>query len=508
MWKCGANYDIIGMLAPKKGKNEESREEIDSMATSKNTSALDRRFGYTAKGSSFKTECLAGLTTFFAMAYILMVNANMFANPFGDGTNVLGVTYGAIYIATAISAVIGTVAIGLLANLPLAQASGMGLNAYFVYTVVLGLGFSYANALVLVLFDGILFILLTVTGLRKLIFQAIPQAVRVAIPAGIGLFIAFLGLQNAGIIIPSESTGVTLASFNLLANGWNVGIMAMVVTIVALLAIAIMSHRNVKGSVLLGIVGGTVLYYVLGFLTIPNFGADITMSSPFAAFNEFFSGAFGKVFTEGFNFAPYVEAHGVANTILTIATTALAFCMVDMFDTIGTLYGACARGNMLTKDGEVPNMDKAMLADAIATTTGAICGTSTVTTFVESSSGVAEGGRTGLSSMVTALMFLVAMFLSPVAQLVPGCATAAALIYVGVLMMNCVKDIKWLDATEAVPAFLTLAIMPFAYNISYGICFGLLSYVVINLCTGKAKNIKAGTWVITALFVAMLLLTH
>lgn len=501
MWKCSANYDIIGMLAPKKGKNEESREEIDSMATSKNTSALDRHFGYTAKGSSFKTECLAGLTTFFAMAYILMVNAGMFSS-------IPGVTYGAIYIATAISAVIGTVAIGLLANLPLAQASGMGLNAYFVYTVVLGLGFSYANALVLVLFDGILFILLTVTGLRKLIFQAIPQAVRVAIPAGIGLFIAFLGLQNAGIIIPSESTGVTLASFNLLAHGWNAGVMAMIVTIVALLAIAIMSHRNVKGSVLLGIVGGTVLYYVLGFLTIPNFGADITMSSPFAAFNEFFSGAFGKVFTEGFNFAPYVEAHGVANTILTIATTALAFCMVDMFDTIGTLYGACARGNMLTKDGEVPNMDKAMLADAIATTTGAICGTSTVTTFVESSSGVAEGGRTGLSSMVTALMFLVAMFLSPVAQLVPGCATAAALIYVGVLMMNCVKDIKWLDATEAVPAFLTLAIMPFAYNISYGICFGLLSYVVINLCTGKAKNIKAGTWVITALFVAMLLLTH
>lgn len=480
MWKCGANYDIIGVLAPKKGKNEESREEIDSMATSKNTSALDRHFGYTAKGSSFKTECLAGLTTFFAMAYILMVNAGMFSS-------IPGVTYGAIYIATAISAVIGTVAIGLLANLPLAQASGMGLNAYFVYTVVLGLGFSYANALVLVLFDGILFILLTVTGLRKLIFQAIPQAVRVAIPAGIGLFIAFLGLQNAGIIIPSESTGVTLASFNLLAHGWNAGVMAMIVTIVALLAIAIMSHRNVKGSVLLGIVGGTVLYYVLGFLTIPNFGADITMSSPFA---------------------PYVEAHGVANTVLTIATTALAFCMVDMFDTIGTLYGACARGNMLTKDGEVPNMDKAMLADAIATTTGAICGTSTVTTFVESSSGVAEGGRTGLSSMVTALMFLVAMFLSPVAQLVPGCATAAALIYVGVLMMNCVKDIKWLDATEAVPAFLTLAIMPFAYNISYGICFGLLSYVVINLCTGKVKNIKAGTWVITALFVAMLLLTH
>ncbi len=471
------------------------------MTSTKNTNALDRYFGYTAKGSTLRTEIMAGLTTFFAMAYILMVNAGMFSA-------IPGVEYGAIYIATAISAVIGTVAIGLLANLPLAQASGMGLNAYFVYTVVLGLGFSYANALVLVLFDGLLFILLTVTGLRKLIFQAIPQAVRVAIPAGIGLFIAFLGLQNAGIIVPDAATGVTLASFNLLTNGWNANIMGMVVTIVALLAIAIMSHRKVKGSVLLGIVGGAVLYYVLGFLTVKEFAVNITMDSPFKAFEQFFSGSFCKVFTEGFNFAPYAETHGVANTVLTIATTSLAFCMVDMFDTIGTLYGACARGNMLTKEGEVPNMDKAMLADAIATTTGAICGTSTVTTFVESSSGVAEGGRTGLSAMVTAVLFFIAMFLSPVAQLVPSCATAAALVYVGVLMVNCVRDINWLDTTEAVPAFLTLAIMPFAYNISYGICFGLISYIAISVCTGKAKEIKKGTWVITALFLAMLLLTH
>ena len=501
MWKCGANYDIIGVLAPKKGKNEESREEIDSMATSKNTSALDRRFGYTAKGSSFKTECLAGLTTFFAMAYILMVNAGMFSS-------IPGVTYGAIYIATAISAVIGTVAIGLLANLPLAQASGMGLNAYFVYTVVLGLGFSYANALVLVLFDGILFILLTVTGLRKLIFQAIPQAVRVAIPAGIGLFIAFLGLQNAGIIIPSESTGVTLASFNLLANGWNVGIMAMVVTIVALLAIAIMSHRNVKGSVLLGIVGGTVLYYVLGFLTIPNFGADITMSSPFAAFNEFFSGAFGKVFTEGFNFSPYIAEHGMSNFIVMFLTTMLAFCMVDMFDTLGTLYGACAAGNMLTKDGNVPNMDKAMLADAIATCCGAVCGTSTVTTFVESSAGVAEGGRTGLASMATAALFFIAMFLAPVAQLIPTYACAAALIYVGVLMMANVRSIDWDDPAAAVPGFMTVAFMPLTYNISYGIAFGLISYVFIKIFTGKIKEVNVGTWVITILFALMFFLTR
>ena len=461
--------------------------------------ALDKFFGYTAKGSNLRTEIMAGLTTFFAMAYILMVNADMFT--------ATGVPYGAIYIATAISAVVGTLAIGLLANLPLAQASGMGLNAFFVYTCCLTLGMSYANALVLVLFDGILFIVLTVTGLRKMIFQAIPNTVRTAIPAGIGLFIAFLGMQNAGIVAKDSSTGVTLGSFNLLNKPWG-EIMPMVVTLIALFAIAILSYRKVKGAVLIGIVGGAVLYYLLGFVTVPGFVAGISMSSPFAAFGEFFSDSFFKVFTEGFNFSAFIEANGVGNAILTIVTTTLAFCMVDMFDTIGTLYGACARGNMLTEEGDIPNMDKAMLADAIATTTGAICGTSTVTTFVESSAGVAEGGRTGMSAMVTAALFFIAMFLAPVAQLIPSCATAAALVYVGVLMVIGVKNINWEDATEAVPAFLTMAMMPFTYNISYGICFGLISYIAIKACTGKIKDIKIGTYIIAALFLAMLLLTH
>lgn len=470
---------------------------------------MEKLFKLKENGTTVRTEIMAGLTTFFAMVYILMVNANMFADPFGDGTNVLGVSYGAIYIATAISAVIGTVLIGLLSNLPLAQASGMGLNAFFVYTVCVTLGMTYANALVLVLIDGIVFILLTVTGLRRKIFTAIPQQVRVAIPAGIGLFIAFLGLQNAKLVIPSTSTGVTLGSFNLLIDGSWASIMPMLVTVIALLAIAIMSKKNVRGAVLWGIIGGAVLYYLLGF-TVPDFYANlsITMSSPFDAFKDFGTQAFGKVFTEGFDFSAYAESHGAANLVLTIVTTSLAFCMVDMFDTIGTLYGACARGNMLTEEGEVPNMDRTMLADAIATTTGAICGTSTVTTFVESSAGVAEGGRTGLSSMVTAGLFFIAMFLSPIAQLIPSCATAAALIYVGVLMMACVKDIDWHSIDIAVPAFLTLAMMPFTYNISYGIAFGLISYVAIKLFTGKAKEIKAGTWVITVLFLAMLFLTH
>ena len=489
-------------------RHPESNDREESFVQKQNkATGLDKFFGVTAAGSTVKTEVMAGITTFFAMVYILMVNANMFANPFADGTNVLGVSYGAIYIATAISAVIGTLAIGLLSNLPLAQASGMGLNAFFVYTMCATFGMTYANALVLVLFDGVLFIVLTATGLRKLIFQAIPKTVRVAIPAGIGLFIAFIGLQNVGIVAKDSSTGVALASFNLLKNSWGT-IMPMIVTVVTLIAMAVMAARNVRGAVLLGIAGGAVLYYVLGFLTVPEFAVGVTMSSPFAAFGDFFTQSFGKVFTQGFDFSAYVTAHGVANTVLVIATSALAFCMVDMFDTLGTLYGACARGNMLTKEGEVPNMDKAMLADAIATTTGAICGTSTVTTFVESASGVAEGGRTGLTSMVTAALFFVAMFLSPIAQLVPGCATAAALVYVGVLMIACVKDIDWHDVTTAVPAFLTMAMMPFTYNISYGIAFGLLSYVLVNLFTGKAKEIKAGTWLITVLFLVMLFLTH
>ncbi|MDD3346069.1 NCS2 family permease [Oscillibacter sp.] len=466
---------------------------------------MEQFFKLKEHGTTVRTEIMAGFTTFMAMAYILMVNAGMFSALEGQ------VTYNAIYIATAISAVIGTVLIGLLSNLPLAQASGMGLNAYFVYTVCFGIGLTYANALVLVLTDGIIFILLTVTGLRKKIFDAIPAAVRMAIPAGIGLFIAFLGLQNAGLIVDNGATLVSLASFNVYSGGvtWST-IMPMLVTFFALLSIAAMSRRGVKGSVLFGILGGAVAYYVLG-LTVPGFYdgfAESLSFNPFTAFGEFAELSFGKVFTEGFQFAPYIEAHGMGGFLIMFITTALAFCMVDMFDTLGTLYGACARGGLLTKEGEVPQMDRAMLADAIATTTGAVCGTSTVTTFVESSAGVGEGGRTGLASMSTAVFFFIAMFLSPVAQLIPSCATAAALIYVGVLMMNCVRDIEWTAADVAVPAFLTVAMMPFTYSISFGIAFGLIAYAFIAVFTGKAREIKPTTWVIVALFAMTFFLTH
>ena len=456
-------------------------------------------------GSTVRTEIMAGVTTFMAMAYILMVNAGMFSSL---GT----VSYGAIYIATAISAVIGTVLIGLLSNLPLAQASGMGLNAFFVYTVCFTFGLSYANALVLVLVDGIVFVLLTVTGLRKMIFDAIPAAVKTAISAGIGLFIAFLGLQNVGLVAKDASTGVTLGSFNLFNNAsvsWAT-VMPMIVTVLALVLIAVLSKKGVRGAVLWGILGGAALYYVLG-LTVPGFygGLSSTLKIDFVGpFRDFGEMAFGKVFTEGFDFSAYVSAHGTADLVVVFITTSLAFCMVDMFDTLGTLYGACACGNMLTKDGNVPNMDKAMLADAIATCCGAVCGTSTVTTFVESSAGVAEGGRTGLASMATAALFFIAMFLAPVAQLIPTYACAAALIYVGVLMMANVRSIDWDDPAAAVPGFMTVAFMPLTYNISYGIAFGLISYVFIKIFTGKIKEINAGTWVITILFALMFFLTR
>ena len=251
-------------------------------------------------------------------------------------------------------------------------------------------------------------------------------------------------------------------------------------------------------------------YYLLGF-TVPGFYDGFAQSlsfNPFTAFGEFAELSFGKVFTEGFDFSAYIAANGTGGFVVMFLTTALAFCMVDMFDTLGTLYGACARGGMLTKEGDVPNMDRAMLADAIATTCGAVCGTSTVTTFVESSAGVGEGGRTGLAAMSTAFFFFVAMFLSPIAQLIPSCATAAALIYVGVLMMNCVRDIEWTSAEIAVPAFLTVAMMPFTYSISFGIAFGLISYTIVAVCTGRAKEIKLTTWVIGILFALTFFLTH
>ena len=469
---------------------------------------MEKLFKLKERGTTVKTEFVAGMTTFFARVYILMVNANMFADPFGDGSNPLGVSYGAIYIATAISAVVGTILAGLIANLPLAQASGMGLNAFFVYTVCLGFGLSYSNALVLIFGEGLVFILLTVTGLRKKIFESLPDAVRVAIPGGIGLFIALLGLENAGIVVANPSTCVDLASFNLITQDWN-SIMPMVVTLCTFLAIVIMSHKKVRGAVLIGILGGMGLYYLLGF-TVDGFYESLNISfvSPIQAFKEFSSQSFLQVFKSGFDFSAYTAEHGSSNLVLTILTTALAFCMVDMFDTLGTLYASCERAGLLDEKGDPINMNRGMLSDAVSTTIGSLCGTSTVTTFSEVNAGVAAGGRTGLTSVFCGIFFFVAMFLSPIAQLVPSCTTAAALIYVGFIMLVSVKNINWDNLKIAIPAFLTLAVMPFTYNISYGIAFGLISYIIISVFCGDFKKIKASSWIIAGLFIAMLLLTH
>lgn len=459
---------------------------------------MEKFFKIKERGSTVKTEVIAGVTTFMAMAYVLMTTASTF-EVFGEGY------YNAIYISTAICAVMGSAIIGLLANLPLAQATGIGLSAFFVYTVCLGMGFTYANALVLVLFEGILFILLTVTGLRKFIFDAIPSAVKTAIPAGIGLFIAFLGFQNSGLVVGNEATKVTLFSFSIMDGTPWADIMPKIAFLVTLVLIAVFTIKKVKGSVLWGMLTGTALYYILG-LTVDgfydNFFEGKTLN-PFEAFGDFFNLSLGKVFTEGFNFDGYLQNHSVSELIVVIAATALAFGLVDMFDTVGTLYGACARGDMLDKDGNIPNMNRAMLSDAIATTAGSVFGSSTVTTFVEASAGIVAGGRTGLAALVTAGLFFVSMFLCPIAALIPSAATAAALVYVGVLMIAGIKEIDWKDIEVAVPAFLTLVMMPFTYNISTGIAFGIISYILIKVCSGKIKEINIGTWVIGILFIAM-----
>ena len=520
--------------------------------------AIDNYFGVTKSGSNFKTEIIAGVTTFMAMAYILIVNPTILSG--SNGGNLPANINSAFYVATCLSAVIGTLIMSLHAKLPFAQASGMGLNAYFAYSVVNGTnGLTLANGLLIILISGLLFLTLTLVGVREKIVDAIPKGVKDAIPAGIGLFIAFIGLQSAKIIQSNPATLIAMADLNFLAVPFGI-IAPMITTFVAFMLIAILSKLKVKGAILWGILGGTVLHYVMGYAgafidpfnsgelantvafygndTIigylnsvggnyastavvtsdnllqflignnagtlaPNFSAE--MLNPINGFAVWGTELVGKVFTEGFIFK------GDAAVIVGVFISAvLAFCMVDMFDTIGTLVGTAKKADMLDADGKLPRMKQALLADSIATCTGAICGTTTVTTFVESSAGVAEGGRTGLTSLVVAGLFFVALFLTPLAYLIPSSATAAALIYVGVLMISSVKDIDFNDVSIAVPAFLTLSMMAFTYNISFGIGLGLITHCIIRLCTGvyfkkgtNCKELKGDilTMVLAVLFV-------
>lgn len=466
--------------------------------------------------TTVRAEIVAGLTTFMAMVYILMVNAGMFETAIIIGGGNPDTAYGAAYIATAIGAIVGTMLMAFLAKMPLAQASGMGINAFIVYSLVCGTtGLTYANCMVFTLLEGVIFLLLTVTGLRTKIFKAIPAAVRHAIPVGIGLFIAFIGMQNAGVIVNDDATLVTFVSFNLL-NGNTYAMLPPAIALVGVIAIAVLSKKNVKGAVLWGILGSAVLYYAVSGIAaaMGNEAAiglfkGISLSNPFTAFGAWAKDAAGKVFTEGFDFSGFFAKEGqtTGSLVVLLLTTSLSLCMLDMFDTIGTLYGACAKGNLLDNEGKPLNMEKCMLADAIATCAGAVAGTSTVTTFVESSAGVAAGGKTGLTALVTGVCFILAMFLSPIAQLVPSCATATALIWVGVLMMSSVTKIDWNDPAEAITGFMTFIIMALGYGISTGIGLGILTFVLVKLCTGKVKEISVATWVLSAFFLATFLLT-
>lgn len=480
---------------------------------------VDNWFGITKSGSNYKTEIVAGITTFMAMVYILMVNAGMFEGVIG-GEN----PYGAAYIATSVGAIVGTFLMAFLARMPLAQASGMGINAFIVFTLLNGTGLTYANSMVFVLIDGVIFLILTLTGLRRKIFEAIPAGVRHAIPVGIGLFIAFIGLQQAGVIVNEESTLTTFISFNLLNNpefvtysaGTVGGILPAIVALIGVVIIAVLSKKNVKGAILWGLLGSAVLYYVFAGIAVGagSQGAidmfnNVSLSNPLSAFEAWGKDSVGVVFYEGFNFDQYLSTgtNNAGSLAVVLITSALSLCMIDMFDTIGTLYGACSKGNLLDKDGTPIRMEKMMLSDAIATCTGAIAGTSTVTTFVESSAGVVAGGRTGFTSFITGVCFIVAMFLSPIAQLIPRSATATALIWVGVLMMSSVTKVDWNDAAEAIVAFMTFITMLLGYSISKGIGMGIITYIVIQICTGKIKKISIPTWIIGIVFLATFLLT-
>ena len=486
---------------------------------------VDEWFGITRSGSNYRTEIVAGLTTFMAMVYILMVNAGMFAGVIDSSD-----PYGAAYIATAVGAIVGTMLMAFLARMPLAQASGMGINAFIVFTLInMGndaTGLTYANTMVFVLLDGIIFLILTATGLRKKIFEAIPAGVRHAIPVGIGMFIAFIGMQQAGIIVNNDSTLTGFISFNVLSgtdfmtydaiNNAYGGMLTAIVAIAGVIAIAVLSKKNVKGAVLWGLLGSAVLFYALAGISfacdVPaakTLFENIELTNPLDAFGAWGRDSVGVVFYEGFNFEQYlaVEGNNVGSLIVILVTSAISLCMIDMFDTIGTLYGACSKGDLLDENGTPIRMEKMMLADAIATCAGAVAGTSTVTTFVESSAGVAAGGKTGFTSFVTGICFIIAMFLSPIAQLVPRCATATALIWVGVLMMSSVAKVDWSDAADAIVAFMTFMVMLLGYSISKGIGMGIITFIIVRVCTGKIKEISVPTWVIGAIFLATFLIS-
>ena len=445
---------------------------------------LEKFFQLKENKTNVKTEVIAGITTFMTMAYILAVNPSILSAS--------GMDKNAILMATALAAFIGTLAMALLANYPFALAPGLGLNAYFAYTVCGKMGYSWQIALFAVFVEGLIFIVLSLTNIREAIFNAIPLQLKKGVSVGIGLFVAFIGLQGANIVANSDTTLVTVVDFR--TDFSTVGIGALL-AIIGTFIIAILYVKKVKGSILIGILATWVLGMICEATGIYTVDVENGFYSLFPAWSTFDLGAIGSTFGQCF------KADFDAIKILDFVVIIFAFLFVDIFDTLGTLIGVANKADMLDEEGKLPRIKQALLADAIATSAGAVLGTSTTTTFVESSAGVSEGGRTGLSSVVTGLLFLVSIFLAPVFCAIPSFATAPALIFVGFLMVTAVAEINFDDLTEAIPAYLCLIAMPLLYSISEGIAFGVIAYVVVNLVTGKAKKITPLMYILAVLFI-------
>ncbi|WP_415304696.1 NCS2 family permease, partial [Clostridium perfringens] len=416
---------------------------------------MEKFFKLKENNTDAKTEFIAGLTTFMTMAYILIVNPSILS--------AAGMDQGAVFTATALSAVIATLIMGLYAKLPFAQAPGMGLNAFFAYTIVIQMGYSFEFALTAVLLEGIIFILLTIFNVREAIVDSIPKGIKNAISVGIGLLIALIGLEGAGIVVHTD--GGTIVSLGNIVSGS--GLLA----IIGLLITSVLIAKNVKGALFIGMIITAIIGIPMGITPMPS----KIISMPPSIAPTFFK----------FDF------HNIFSLDMVIALFTLLF--MDMFDTIGTLVGVATKAKMLDKDGKVPNIKKALFSDAVGTTLGACLGTSTVSTFVESASGVAEGGRTGLTAVSTAFMFFLALFFAPLFAVITPAVTASALVLVGLFMIEPIKEIDLHDFTEAIPAFLTIIMMPFAYSISDGIVFGVISYIILKLFSGKRKEISLTT---------------
>ena len=446
---------------------------------------LERVFKLKKNGTTAKTEVMAGITTFMTMAYILAVNPSILSAAGMDSTAVL--------VATALASFIGTAAMALMANLPFALSAGMGLNAYMAYTVCGSMGYPWQVCLLAVFAEGIIFIVLSLTNVREAIFNAIPLSLKRGVSVGIGLFIAFIGLQNAGLCVD----GATLVELVDFTKNFNCAGISAILCLVGLLITAILHIKKVKGSILIGIVATWVLGMICQVtgIYVPNPDLGYYSLYPTFAITDFtkLGETAGQCFSVDFGAIKPLE----------FVVVIFAFLFVDLFDTLGTLIGVATKADMLDKNGRLPGIKPALLADAIGTTVGAVLGTSTVTTFVESASGVAAGGRTGLTAMVTGLLFLVSMFFAPIFTAIPSFATAPALIMVGFLMFSGITDLKFDDdkLTETIPAYLGIIAMPLFYSISEGISIGIISYVLLNLATGKGKKVSPLMYVLSVLFI-------